>query len=705
MLASYARLVFRHRGWFIAAAVVSMAAAGWYGSGVFNALSSGGFNDPGAESSRAAAEIAAHFGGSHDNLYVLLGSSNEGADSPVFAAAAKAAFNQIKSSPGVGSLQDYYSSGLPQLVSRDRNETYAIVGLSGSPDQQSATAAKLQRSVYSRELTVRFGGQAAINAETDALVKNDLKKAEMITFPISAALLVIIFRSLVAALLPLLIGVYGVLGAFVITRLTTYVTPISSFAINIITLLGLGLAIDYSLLIVSRFRDELAAGKTPREALATTQATAGKTVMFSAVIVMGSLAGLTVFPIGFLRSMGIGGSAAVLVAALGATFLLPPLLAALGHRVNWLSWGRLLPQRWQQDRRGGWSRIVRAVTKHPAAVVGATLALLLAAGSPILHLHLASPDFRALPASSQSRQVAEELLNKFNSGAADQIQIVIQADHSLAIPQTSGFTNQVQNLPGVNSLSTQIEGQYALITVSNSAPPDSPAAKALVRQIRALPVPPGWTRSVGGNTAEQIDLVSGILHKLPYAGAIIFGLVLILFFLLLGSLVIPLKTLIINALSLLAVFGTLVWIFQDGYLSGILAFSPLRGLDPTQPILVFALAFGLSMDYAVFLFSRIKEHFDTHADTPRAIAWGVQMTGGIISSAALLLLVVIAAFAAGQVTLMKEVGIGLIVAVLLDVIVVRLLLVPASMRLFGRFNWWAPPVLKRWHERWGIKEY
>lgn len=697
-------MVFRHRGWFILAAVACMGAAGWYGSGVFASLSSGGFTDPGAESSRAAAQVQEHFGGSRQSLYVLLSSPTLKVRDPAFRQRAQAVLASIQHHPGVASVQSFYSSGLPQLLSRDGHATYALVGLGGDDDQQASTAGQLSRDIPSRGLTVRYGGQAAIDAQTNGLVKTDLQRAELITFPATAVLLVIIFRSLIAAILPLLIGVYGVLGAFVITRLITYATPISDYAINIITLLGLGLAIDYSLLIVGRFRDELAGGRTPHEALLVTQATAGKTVMFSAVTVMGSLAGLAVFPIGFLRSMGIGGAAAVLVAALGATFLLPPLLAVLGHRINWLSWGRLLPQSWRRDRRGGWSRIVRWVTRRPAVVMLGTLAVLLAAGSPLLHLHVASPDFRALPATSQGREVAEALLNDFPHGAGNQIDIAVQSPTEITPTQIEAYADLLQRIPHAGQAAVQAQGHNGLITLSNDLTPDSLASRQLIRQIRTVPPPQGWQREVGGTSAALEDLITGIVRYLPFAAVVVFGVVLVLFFLLLGSIVIPLKTLAINALSIIAVFGTLVWIFQEGNLSSLLGFTPLGGLDPTQPILVFALAFGLSMDYAIFLLSRIKEHFDTHADTPEAIAWGVQMTGGIITSAALLLLVVIAAFAAGQVAVMKEVGIGLIIAVLLDVIIVRLLLVPATMRLFGRFNWWAPPFLKRLHARWGIKE-
>lgn len=682
-----------------------MLGGGIYASGVYGSLSQGGFDVPGSQSARADDIINKHFGGNHNSLVVLLSSSSLHATDPAFGHAAKQILGEVSRSQGITGLQSYYTTGDIRFISDNRLEMYALAGLKGSDAEQAAIVNKLSINTKNPVLTVKLGGAAAVNAESTRYVKEDLSRAERYALPLTALLLVIIFGSLAAAALPLAIGVYGIVGALVITRLATYATDMSVYVLNLISLLGLGLAIDYSLFIVSRFREEMhAQGGDPERALMRTLDTAGRTVIFSALTVMVALTGLIIFPVGFLRSMGIGGAAAVLVALLGALLFLPAILALLEDKVDALKITSLLPHRLRKKARGpgNWARISRWVMRWPHLTVVGALGVLLLAGIPFLGVHFINPDFHILPASSHARQVGEALQHNFTAPSQAPIQVVVHTGEPS--DKLFAYIERLDGLPDVASVDPPMSsGNYTLININPAAETYDMATKNLVAKVRQVPTG-GFTTSVGGQTADLVDLLALIRHFGAYALVVILGGMLVLFFLMLGSLVIPLKTIILNTLSLSAAYGALVWIFQQGHLSSWLDITPEAGLDATQLMIIFALAFGLSMDYAVFLFSRVKEHFDEQADIRKAIAWGVQRTGGIITSAALLLIVVIAAFATGRIVIMKEVGIGLIVAVLVDVFIVRLLLVPASMALLGKYNWWAPRPLKRLYAKFGIKE-
>lgn len=705
MLERYGRFVYRFQWWFLALGLLCMAGSGFYASGVYGSLSQGGFNIPGSQSERADAVISKHFGGNHDSLVVLLSSPNLKIDDAAYQHSAQQIQAQILHQPGTTSLQSYQTTSDSRFVSRNRHQSYILVGLKGDDTQQAAEVKRLQQLVKRTPLTVQFGGAAAVNAESTDIIRQDLSRAERYAFPLTAVLLIIIFGSLAAAALPLAVGLYGILGALVITRLVAYATPMSIYVLNLISLLGLGLAIDYSLFIVSRFREEMRQnGGQTEPALMRALGTAGRTVIFSALTVLIALAGLIIFPMGFLRSMGIGGATAVLVALLGALLFLPALLAILGPKVDSLRPSSLMPHRLRKKTTGpgNWARISRWVMRWPHLTVIGALGLLLAAGLPFLDIHFSNPDFHVLPAGSQARTVGAALQKDFVGADQTPIQLVIPGSQSPASLQA--YRQRLSALPDVASVDPPIKSAgYRLIDVNTRTDTYALATKHLVTDIRQAPAG-GATVWIGGQTAGLADLLALLRHDGVYALIVILGGMLVLFFLMLGSLVIPLKTIILNVLSLSAAFGALVWIFQGGHLAGWLGVTPEAGIDATQPIIIFALAFGLSMDYAVFLFSRVKEHFDDQADIKKAIAWGVQRTGGIITSAALLLLVVIGAFTMGRIVIMKEVGVGLIVAVLVDVFIVRLLLVPASMTLLGRHNWWAPGFLKKLYDHFGIKE-
>lgn len=718
-----------------------MAGGGFYASGVYGSLTQGGFGVPGSASDHVAQIVTARFGGGRDSLVVLFSSTHLSVDSAAFRQAEQNVLNAVQKNQAVTSVSSYYSTNDPQFISRDRHQSYALVGLNGDDDQQAAEAKQLQPLLKSTDLRVQAGGAAAINAASTAYVKQDLTKAEYITFPITAVLLVIIFRSLAAAALPLAVGIYSIVGALVITRLVAYATDMSVYVLNLITLLGLGLAIDYSLFIVSRFREELKNNDgNESKALARTLSTAGRTVLFSGLTVMIALAGLVVFPVGYLRSMGVGGSAAVLVAMVGALFFLPALLGIMGTTVNALHVASLLPHHVRHRPRGPgvWATICHHVMRWPLATVAVTLTLVLLAGVPFLRVHFTNPDYRILPRNSDVYAVGQALTHDFVSGDKVPIQVVLHTTGSLvsstSLDDLYSYVSRLQALPGVQVVRSLVSlptvtglsayrhlyalplsatarsavgqytsGPYTLIEVTPISATYDTSSENLIQHIRSLRVH-GFRASVGGQTAELVDLLHSIAHYGVYAASIIIGAMLVLFFLMLGSVVIPLKTIILNIFSLSAAFGALVWIFQMGHLTNWLQITPENGIDATQPVIIFSLAFGLSMDYAIFLFSRVKEHFSEHADVEQAIAWGVQRTGGIITSAALLLLVVIGAFASGRIVVMKEVGIGLIIAIVVDVFIVRLLLVPASMKLLDKYNWWAPPPLRTLHDKLGIKD-
>jgi RND superfamily putative drug exporter len=524
---------------------------------------------------------------------------------------------------------------------------------------------------------------------------------------------VVIFGSVAAASLPLAIGVTAILGAFTALRGFTYLTDVSVFSINVITILGLGLAIDYGLFMVSRFREELRRGLSTEDAVARTMATAGRTVAVSGLTVAIALAGLLIFPQAFLRSMGFGGMAAVLVAMVAALTLLPALLSVLGPRVDALAVRRLLRRRATAappvDGRGAWARVARSVMRRPVAYAVGIVVLLLALGLPFLRVSFGGIDARALPAGTGSRVVAETIDRDFGGSAEPPVEAVLTLPAAVDSPSGRAalgrWMSAARSLPGVTSAEvTGAAGDVSRVGVGVAGDPISAESRGLVDRLRALPPPDGGSVLVGGRTAELVDLLDSVGSRLPWMALIVVGTSFVLLFLAFGSVVLPAKAVLMNVLSLSASFGALVWIFQDGHLSGLLDFTPTGTLEATQPILVLAIVFGLSMDYEVFLMSRIRERYLTTGDNTAAVATGLQRTGGIITSAALLLIVVIGAFSLSGITFIKLIGVAMILAILLDATIVRALLVPATMRLLGRANWWAPAPLRRIHDRLGFSE-
>ena len=702
MFETLGRATYRRRRWVLAVAAAFLVFAGVWGTGVFGSLTSGGFEDPGSQSARSAAVAAADLGRDDGDVVVLYRSADRTVDDPAFRQAVTGTLAALPPAD-VARTVDWYGTRAPGLVSVDRHSTYAVLTLVGDEQQRTDALERIEDRLAAPGLETSVGGTTTVGRDINERVSADIARAETLSVPILLVLLVIVFGSVVAAGLPLAIGAIAILGAFTGLRVLTLVTEVSVFSVNVVTILGMGLAIDYGLFVVSRYREELARGLDPRAALVRTMSTAGRTVAVSGLTVAVSLSGLLIFPQVFLRSMGAGGIAAVLVAVVAALTVLPALLAVLGRRVD------ALPVRRRRTRpvpdAGAWARLARSVMRRPVLYAVGVIAVLLALGAPFLHVAFGGIDARALPAGTESRQVTETVQRDFPANATDPIQAVVTLPGYAAASALDDWVAEARTVPGVTSATVVERGdRTARVDLGFGGDPMGAGARALVDRVRDVPAPPGGTVLVGGTTAQLADLLASLGRLLPLVGLVVAGATVLLLFLAFGSVVLPIKALLMNALSLTASFGAIVWIFQDGHLSGLLGFTSTGTLEATQPILVLAIVFGLSMDYEVFLMSRIRERYLATGDNTEAVAAGLQRTGGIITTAALLLVVVIGAFSLSGITFIKLIGVAMAIAIVVDATVVRALLVPASMRLLGRWNWWAPPSLRRLQERFGLHE-
>jgi putative drug exporter of the RND superfamily len=553
-------------------------------------------------------------------------------------------------------------------------------------------------------------------------VEGDLQRAETITFPIVLILLILVFGSVVAAGLPLAVAAISVVGTLLVLFLLTLVTDVSIFSINLTTALGIGLGIDYSLFIVSRFREELRAGRSSDDAVVRTVETAGRTILFSAITVAISLAALLVFPMYFLRSFAYAGIAVVALAGIGALVFLPALLAAIGPRIDRWTLFRRAPK---EAGDGTWHRIATFVMRRPWPIAISVVAVLLLLGAPFLGARFGLPDDRVLPESASSRQVQDQIRANFSSQEAAAISVVA-VDAGPAGPgrdaEVDRYAAELSALEGVARVDAST-GSYqggrtvfpptpasarfsgpdgTWLAVVPSVEPISAQGEQLVQDVRSTPSP--FETLVTGRSAELVDSKASVFGRLPLAAAIIAVVTFALLFLMTGSVLVPIKAIVLNLLSLTATFGAMVWIFQDGNLSGILGFTATGTLDTSMPILMFCIAFGLSMDYEVFLLSRIKEEYDRTGDNLASVAMGLERTGRIVTAAAALLSVVFIAFATSGITFIKMFGVGMALAVVMDATLIRAALVPAFMRLAGDANWWAPRPLRRLHQRLGLRE-
>ncbi|HEY2074717.1 MAG TPA: MMPL family transporter [Streptosporangiaceae bacterium] len=727
MFEAWGRIIFNRRRLVLVVAAAGVVCAAIWGTGVFGKLqSAGGFAPPASQSQQEANRASAVFGRDAGDVVLLYSSAAQTVHSPAYRAAVTSSLARLPRSRVV-TASTYWSTGSRQFVSPDGRVTYAVLELAGSSDAaRIKNFDAIQGDFAAPGLKVVAGGQIPTEAAINKQVTSDIGRAEAISMPVLLILLLVIFGSLAAASLPLAIGAIGIIGSFTALRLLTLATPVSIYSVNITTILGLGLAIDYGLFMVARFREELRWQATVADAVARTVATAGRTVAVSGVTVAMALASLLLFPEVFLRSMGYGGVATVLVDMLAALTVMPALLAVLGHRVNALrvrrsvrqpigrsggpSAGRSGEPLAEVGAAGGWYRLARSVMRRPLAFASVIVLVLLALGAPVLHISWGGTDARALPAAAPARQVAEALRRDFPGNVTAPIESLVQFRGPIAGSPArqelvARYAARLGGLPGVTGAQlTGVRDNVARIDLRYQPDPLSAQARQIVQRVRAVPGPAGSSVQVGGQTAQLVDELSSLSATVPWMALVMAAATFVLLFLAFGSVVLPVKAIVANLLSLAATFGVVVWIFQEGHVSGLLRFEPTGMLDPTMPILMLAIIFGLSMDYEVFLLSRIRERYDVTGDTPEAIASGLQRTGGVITSAALLLVIVVGAFSASGITFIKLMGVGMIVALIVDASVVRVLLVPAAMRLLGQANWWAPKPLRGLYARYGIRE-
>ncbi|MCW6009744.1 MMPL family transporter [Micromonospora sp. CPCC 205371] len=705
MFAWWGKAVVRFRWVVLAAAAVLVIVGATWGAGVFGTLTGGGFDDPASESSRARERITAELGSQDIDILVLYSSDTTTVDQPAFREAVTTTLGQLRQHADVASVTSWYDTQAPSLASADRHATYALVQLRGTdPDAKTEAYGELRPALDAPGLTTQAGGNVPFQYEANHQTERDLVRAETLSLPVLLVLLVLIFGGLVAAGMPLLIGGLAILGAFIAVRLISTVTDVSVFAINVITLIGLGMAIDYALFVVSRFREELAAGHDTPVAIQRTMTTAGRTVMVSGFTIALALASLLIFPPVFLSSLGIGGMAAVLVAMLGALTVLPALLAVLGPRVNAL---RIpLPRAgWRSLRSrdakpgSGWARVAHSVMRRPWLYAVGVVAVLAIFAAPALRMNFGGFDERVLPAAAEPRLVADRIAEDFPGSTVAPIDVLVSG------APAQDFANRISEVPGVTGVTaTASQGESTLLSVTYTGEPTGDTAQDAVRAIRGLPAPDGAEVLVGGRTAADLDLLDSLGSRLPWMALIMASATLLLLFLAFGSVLLPIKAVLMNLVSIGASFGVVVWIFQDGHLADLLGFTPTGFIEPSNPILMLAVLFGLATDYEVFLLSRVREEWDRTGDNTSAVVHGLQYTGRIITAAALLLIVVVAGFATGGITFIKLIGVGMIVAIVVDATLVRALLVPATMRLLGRWNWWAPGPLGKLYRRYGIRE-
>lgn len=725
MLNRLALFTVRRRRWVLSLTVIFIVVASVFGTGAFGVLKSEGFNDPSSESVKAETLLDENFGGGEPNIVLVLSANGQNVDSPSLTSQGQALTKQLASISGVDQVLSYWSTGnAPTLRSADSESALIVARLDGEDefvDQQLALV-KEQLTGSQGDFNVVLGGSDAVFADIGSTIESDLLRAELIAIPLTLLLLLFVFRSVIAALLPLFVGVTAIFGTLLSLFIIGSVTDVSIYAVNLTTALGLGLAIDYSLFIVSRFREELQAGRTNEAAVVRTIETAGKTILISALTVAVSLSALLVFPLYFLRSFAYAGIAVVLLALAGSILSLPALLAVLGQRVNSLRIGKRRVERAESE--GAWHRIATFVMRRPIPIATAGVVFLVLLGLPFLRANFGIPDDRVLPTSAQSRQASEILRAEFSGNNAEGFGVVASGVSANQIDEIAATAAAISSLTGVDrvecaagtfangeSLTSGEADARFLATNGNSItwmsvvpdfPVASPEGEKLVTEIRDLDLP--IDVAVEGQAAGLVDSKAAIGRSLPWAIAIIIIATFVLLFMMAGSLLVPLKALILNFLSLTATFGAMVWIFQDGNLSDPLGFTATGTIDISMPILMFCIAFGLSMDYEVFLLSRIKEEYDRVGDNESSVALGLERTGKIITAAALLLSITFFAFGTSDVSFIKMFGIGLGLAVLMDATIVRAFLVPAFMKLAGNANWWAPRPLRRFHDRFGLKE-
>lgn len=705
------RFAVRRRRLLLLAALLAFIAAGAVGSTTLDALVLSRFEAPRSESVVTGEELDEHFGVGSANFLLLATAADGDVDSPASAEAGALLTAELAAHPDVARVDSYWTGGSPTLLGEDGSQALVTAYIPGDVTDVRERALPELKDAFTREdgaLTVAVGGADELFREAADLAREDFLLAEALILPSLLLLLVVLYRRPVAALLTMGVGLFSLVTSLALMRAVAAAVEVSTFAANLILVMSVGLAVDYCLFIVNRYREEAAGDRAA--AVARTVATAGRTVLFSAVTVAASLSVLLAMPFPFLRSFAYAGIVVPFTAAVGAVLVLPAALAVWGPRVE-------LRRPARPVERGRWHRLASIVMRRPLLWGAAALALVLVLASPLLGVRFGVPDERALPEEADGRVVADQIAANFTAEESDALQILVDDPGAVAL---AAYAAEVSAVPGIAQVDS---GAGRFVDGEAVAPGDAdrfaatgeglawisavPTAETMkddpyetVEAVRAVEAP--FAVSVSGYPADLADFRDALLDRLPLILALIVPVTFVILFLMTGSVVVPLTATVLNALSLSVMFGALVWIFQEGNLSGLLGFTPQGSFEPSIPILMFCVAYGLSMDYEVFMLSRVKEEYDRTGDNVRSIAAGLQRSAPLVTAAALILAFTFAVYATGQVVFLQMLGIGMALAVVVDATIVRGVLLPVAMRLTGEANWWAPAPLRRLHARVGI---
>jgi putative drug exporter of the RND superfamily len=714
----------RHRLPTLVAGLLVTLALGAVGAGAMGSMVLSRWEAPGTESVRAQELLAREFGTGKANLILLVTAAQGTVDGPAVTAAGTALTAELRTEPVVGDVWSYWTAGGdPTLRSGDRRHALVLAYVTGDATTARAEIRERLLPAFTRAdatVSVQVAGSEAVSAQVSELATQDFLRAELLIVPLMVLLLIVFYRRVRLALLSLGVGIFAVFGTLAGLRGMAALTEVSTFAANITLVMGIGLGIDYSLFVISRFREELTAGSTVHDAVVTTVRTAGRTVVFSGLTVAASLSVLLVFPYPFLRSFAYAGVLVVAVAVLGALVLLPAALAVLGHRAL----RRGAPARTPSPDRGLWYRLGALVMRRPVVCATAGLALVALLGAPALGLRIGLPDDRVLPTSASTRVAYDDLRANFAQEPHDAIHVVAPDGRAAPADAVARLAGELSRTPGIVQVNSTAGVHVEGVLVRPVADPGrftsdtgirleaiptrevlaGTDVAVLVDRIRATPMSVDPDQfgvvMVGGFPAELTDFRTSLMDRVPLVAVLILLVTFLLIFLMSGSLLIPIKATVLNLLSLSVMFGALVAVFQNGAFASVLGFTPIGTLDPAFPILMFCVAYGLSMDYEVFMLSRIKERYDATGDNTRAVLEGLQRSGPLITAAAAILALSFSLYATGEVMYLQMIGIGVAVAILVDATVIRAVLVPAFMRLAGDANWWAPAPLRRFQRRW-----
>lgn len=690
------RVIVQQQRKILSILILVFISAGAIGTLAFERLDSGGYSNPNSESVEAHKFLQKNFKVEDPAIVLVVDSNSKGIDDPIIVADVAKLISKIKQIKDVGKTFSYWDLASPALKSIDGNSAYILVYATKSDLELFTKIGEEFTKTFGkkfRSLNLYATGAGPATYAINTQVSKDLAKSEAIAIPLTFLLLLFIFGGLIASATPLIVGISAILGAFFITYLISLATDVSIFAINLITGLGLGLGVDYSLLIVNRFREELHRGSSVNEAVIKTVSTAGRTVFFSGLTIMVTLGSMSLFPLYFLKSIGYAGVTVVAMAVVGALILLPAMLTIVGHRINKFT---VRKNAIEPKEDGGWATTSRFVMRRPILILLITVFGLAILVSPIKDIAFGQIAIEGLPKDHPGAVAARVVGERFAGRETVPVEFIIKNGAKLVgSTELTNYQAAVSSTAGIVKISKPtVSGVLLRFSAIHSMRPFSLEAEALIDKLRKISAPDGTL--IGGAAASYTDTQQGIADALPWALLWIFISVFVLLFIFTGSILLPIKAIILNVLSLGATLGVITWIFIDGHLNALFGGFTVTGtLDTGTVILIAVTTFGLSMDYELFLLSRIKEEHESGKSNTDAVASGLQRSARIITAAAFVLAVVFGAFMLSGVTVIKMLGFGVAFAILIDATIVRGLLVPALMRLFGKANWWAPKALKR----------